>query len=84
MEEADLSVWKFYCEHANPFVRDFGLMPGLIARERLTGPGRDIFLAKMALIHQAVIEVRYKRQQEMDERIRSRPPGEMMIAEEIT
>ncbi len=54
LEGGDAAAWEFYCRSATPFVQKFGLMPGLIERENLERPCRDIFLAKLALIHQAI------------------------------
>lgn len=59
-------------------------MTGILAGRDMDGPSRDIFLAKLSLIHRTVAEVRASRERELAEEISSRPAGAMMVAEERT
>jgi hypothetical protein len=83
LEEDDLDAWNFYAENATPFVQEYGLMPGLLARRRYYGVARDIFLAKINLIHATVLGIRAKRIDEARGIISSNP-GSTIFAEERT
>lgn len=77
LEEDEAEVWSFYCKNANPFVQEFGLMPGLLGEVGLDGVARDMFYARLAHIHNAVLEARLDRLNKSD----SLPPGTILAAD---
>jgi hypothetical protein len=85
MEEDDVAAWTFYCENSTPFVRDYGLMPGLLAATRYRGVAREIFLAKLNMIHATVLEIRARVVEEASEiSSRSARGSNTMFASERT
>jgi hypothetical protein len=61
LEESSAFAWHFYKMNATMFVRDFGLMPGLVAELGYEDSDRRIFLAKLDLIHRFMAEIAAKR-----------------------
>ena len=60
-------------------------MPALFDRAAGTGPGRDLFLEKLNMIHEKVQEVRYQRAQEAGEKRALRAGGkDLIIADDPT
>ena len=57
MGEADRFAWAWYATHASLFVQEYGLMPGLIADLGFEGMEREMFLARMALIHSTITTI---------------------------
>jgi len=56
LEADDVHAWNFYMRNARTFVRDFSLMPHLIARMQFDGIALDIFMQKLCEIHDAIAE----------------------------
>ena len=52
---------SFYNAKATGFVRDFGLMDGLVASCGVSGVAKEIFLARLGVIHQVAIEREMKK-----------------------
>lgn len=52
-----MEAWNFYWRTATPYVREYGLMPVLLARTGRKGVAREIFEAKQSAIHDARTEV---------------------------
>jgi len=70
METENAEAWNFYCRNATGFVRDFGLMHGLLSE--YLGPAvsqarKEIFMAKLSLIHHKIIEEQARDQREQFE-----------------
>ncbi len=61
-------AWNFYQENATAFVREFGLMPGRIARAGLGSAANDVFVARLGLIHATVLEARARSEAEAAEK----------------
>lgn len=47
--------------NATPFVRDFGLMPERVAECGFDGVAKSIFMARLNVIHESIIEAAQKR-----------------------
>jgi len=62
-----VEAWNFYWQTATPYVREFGLMPTLMARTGRKGIAREIFEAKQSAIHDAKIEVDLRMMKEAKE-----------------
>jgi len=60
LEADDAKTWHFYVNKATAFVQDFGLMAGLVEETGLVGVDKDIFLARLALIHGHIQKARMK------------------------
>jgi len=56
MSDADLDAWNFYTGNATVFVRDFGLMPELLRGKGHEGAEKELFMNKLAVIHDGVLE----------------------------
>ncbi len=63
--EADRFAWAWYVQNASLFVQEFGLMPRLLDDLRLDGMERQMFLARMAMIHATVAKVRSREIEKM-------------------
>ena len=56
-----METLSFYNANATAFVRDFGLMEGLVASCGVSGVAKEIFLARLGVIYQAVLEREMKK-----------------------
>lgn len=66
--EDEAMAWNFYNANVTAFVREFGLMPERLERTGLEGAARDVFIGRLAAIHQAVLDIRAKAEVEALER----------------
>jgi hypothetical protein len=57
MGEADRFAWAWYATNASLFVQEYGLMPKLIDDLALEGVARDLFIARLSLIHSTIVTI---------------------------
>ena len=62
LDDHDLFVFDWYGENCTAIVKEYGLMPSLIAELDLAGDKKTIFLNKLNMIYMSLQRIRQKEQ----------------------
>lgn len=55
------ACWSFYVRFCRAFIRDFNLMPDRIRETNLSGPELSVFLDRLCVIHDGMLEMAAER-----------------------